>query len=264
MALFDLRLRINAVRICLYVRLTLFLLLAADRAAAAIGAVSNGSCPAVSTGPAHPAHLLHRPGQDLFRSQRLIPLIIPFCSQGGMDCGQAVFPAGQPANTIGAATTIHPGVRRCLPFVSLFTAPPNLFIGVRQVGAGRQRIACGMPLSCERRRCGFQRDALAGAHCTLRTSTPLFAVGYTGLPLMPLFTAPPNLLPAGRGNLPRGERGVFLWMPLLNQIGTDRGKAVLRRHPPAGAVGAVLATDTALIDLSFPFMSPFTAPPDVF
>lgn len=171
--------------------------MAADRAAASFGTVSNGSCPAVSAGPAHPAHLLQRPGQDLFRSQRLIPLIVPFFSQRWVDSGQAVFLAGQPANTIGTATAIHPGVRRSLP-------------------------------------------------------------------LMPLLTAPPNLLPAGGGNLPRGERGVFLWMPLLSQIGTDRGKAVLRRHPPAGAVGAVLTTDTALIDLRFPFMSPFTAPPDVF
>ena len=157
------------------------------------------------------------------------------------------------------------GEHYCAPHVALAAPPPDLFLAAGGDHLRRERtVEVLRPLRSDLRL--LRREVVEpGQYAPPGAVRAAAAAGITGgdqrLILVPERTAPPDAAVAVRRDVPRGERGVFLRIPLRGQARIGGGEVVLAgRHTLAvtvGAAGALRARDYA----GLPFVALFAAPP---
>ena len=215
-----------------------------------------------------PPDLLPAPRADHLGGKIPVQGLVPLSGDVWVHRGQ-IIKAGEhsPPRAVGTAASVHgPGRRRCLVGMALFAGPPHLPAAVGGDGVGRCRaVACGMPLLGDIREHALQ-VVFSGDSDLARADRAARAVGGPGghlrLPFMALLTDPPDLPVGPGGHIPRGQRAVFRWMPLLRQVRVGGGQVVVPRlDSPVGAHGTAAASCTGL-DYSLPLMALPARPPD--
>lgn len=170
------------------------------------------------TAPPHPAVAAGGAGLG---GQGGVPGVVPLSGHSGVGAGQVVL-AGHHHFSGAHRTARAPGAGgdHGLPAVAFFTAPPDFLVGAcKQVHRAQGPVAFGVPLP-EQVRVGARQVVFTGAEDpigavrTARTADPAL---HSRLPLVALFTAPPDLLMTAEGQAFRGLSSVSFYVPLLQQ-----------------------------------------------
>ena len=167
---------------------------------------------------------------------------------------------------IGAAAAPHGTGSYCgLVVVALLTPPPNLPVGAGCHLPGRKiAVFFRMPLGSNGRKLTGQivfpgRHLPPGAD---RTATAGHPGGHAGLPLVSLFTDPPDPAGGTRRDLVRGQQSVFGGVPLGGKLRILTGQIIFSRvYFPVGTHGTAAAGHSGF-DARPPLMAFFTDPPD--
>ena len=213
-----------------------------------------------------PPHFSARAWSNHIRAQVPVQNGMPLGGQLGEFGGQVVKARQHlPARAVRAAAFAHgTGCHSCLVRMSPFALPPHLAVGAGcDLLWGQRSIFSGVPLSGQLGKLSgqivFSRNHFSSA------AHRATAAGYPGvhrrLPLMALFTPPPDLAGTAGCQGFRPECSVFGGMPLGRQKGILAGQVVFMRMDFPAGTHWTAATGYPGLDLSLPLMTFFTEPP---
>ena len=193
---------------------------AVGAAAVVAGAGGDDGLIGVPTG-AQPPHLPVAVGRHLLGGVWPVEGGVPLPGDVRAEGGQVVFPGDDLlAGTHGTAgAAVGPGGYPGLPLVALFTHPPHPALGAGEhVPGGEGPVFLRVPLFGHPGKGGGQvvhprQHRAVGAHGT--AGAAVGPGGYPGLPLVALFTLPPDFAIAAIGNLLRRQGKIARGVPLF-------------------------------------------------
>lgn len=164
----------------------------------------------------------------------------------------------------GASAPLGSAIRRRLPLVALLALPPYLGIGAGGILFGRAVIFASIPLSKQFRMLlgkGLMPNLFMMAY---RAALAMDASIHCRLPCMPLLAFPPDPLAASGRHVLRGQRRIFLLIPLFGNFRMCGRKAVLCRGSVAGAIRAPISAQVPFGRCCLPLVPFFAFPPNSF
>ena len=214
-----------------------------------------------------PPHFTVRGGRHVCRLQSIVFLTIPLGGNSREIAGQVVLSGKHClARAVGAAYSADTGGNHRLPLMAFSALPPNLAVGACQhIGGHQTAVFGGVPLTGQfRPNAGQVVDA--GQQCpvgTDRTAAARNTGFHHGPPFVFLFADPPHCPVAPNGNTVRGKGTILLRVPLGGNIGPLGCQIVFSRTGPLpDAVGALCSRSCPGVNGGFPFVAPFTSPPN--
>ena len=155
---------------------------------------------------AQPPHLLAGPHCNGIGKQIAVAVRVPLGGELRVLCGEIVEAREDLAvRAVGTAAPSSPAKHLCLPLVAARAHPPHLSTGAnRDITGAQVAVAVRVPLGGQ---VGMGRGEIVEASenfaiGTVGTTVATNSVTNPCLPLVPLFTAPPDYFAATRCNIP--------------------------------------------------------------
>ena len=240
-----------------------------------IGAIGASAATLCSTGHdrlismalvTDPPHLAIARWCNMLRPQRAIFCWVPLPRDLRKLACKVIFTGNDfLSSAYRTAASRHTRSNRCLPFVTLRTAPPHLAFGARDnIFWCQHAVFSGMPLLRQLRIIGCE-IIVTLQHLFIGTNWAAYATDTRldlSIPLMPLCAAPPHMSVAARQHIARCQIAILLRMPLCCQkrIACAKVRFAFDRIATA-AVGTACTTASACVYSRLLEMAIHTSPP---